>query len=76
MIALLSKQLPITAIATYNDYMAAGSLSVLEDNHIQVPETLSLIGFDDGLIAKYLHPKLTTIRYPIHIMAEQARCYR
>ncbi|MGF1687057.1 substrate-binding domain-containing protein [Photobacterium japonica] len=72
MIALLSKQLPITAIATYNDYMAAGGLSVLEDNYIQVPEALSLIGFDDGLIAKYLHPKLTTIRYPIHIMAEQA----
>ncbi|PSU44696.1 DNA-binding transcriptional regulator GalS [Photobacterium frigidiphilum] len=69
---LLAKNLPITAIAAYNDYMAAGSLSILEENGIQAPENMSLIGFDDGLIAKYLHPKLTTIRYPIQMMAEHA----
>jgi len=69
---LLAKNLPITAIVAYNDYMAAGSLSILEENGIQAPENMSLIGFDDGLIAKYLHPKLTTIRYPIQMMAEHA----
>ncbi|MGF1758258.1 substrate-binding domain-containing protein [Photobacterium sagamiensis] len=69
---LLAKNLPITAVATYNDYMAAGALSVLDENGISAPEQMSLIGFDDGLIAKYLHPKLTTIRYPILMMAEQA----
>ncbi len=69
---LLAKNLPITAIAAYNDYMAAGCLSVLEDNGLTIPTQMSLIGFDDGLIAKYLHPKLTTVRYPIQIMAEQA----
>ncbi|MEC6796973.1 substrate-binding domain-containing protein [Photobacterium sp. S4TG1] len=69
---LLAKNQPITAIAAYNDYMAAGCLSVLEGNGLMVPNQMSLIGFDDGLIAKYLHPKLTTVRYPIQIMAEQA----
>jgi len=69
---LLVKNLPITAVAAYNDYMAAGSLSILEENGVQAPEHMSLIGFDDGLIAKYLHPKLTTIRYPIQMMAEHA----
>ncbi|PSU93752.1 DNA-binding transcriptional regulator GalS [Photobacterium kishitanii] len=69
---LLAKNLPITAIAAYNDYMAAGCLSVLEGNGLTIPNQMSLIGFDDGLIAKYLHPKLTTVRYPIQIMAEQA----
>ena len=69
---LLAKNQPITAIAAYNDYMAAGCLSVLEGNGLTVPNQMSLIGFDDGLIAKYLHPKLTTVRYPIQIMAEQA----
>ncbi|MCW8327721.1 substrate-binding domain-containing protein [Photobacterium sp. SDRW27] len=69
---LLAKNIPLTAIATYNDYMAAGALSVLDENSIDAPHQMSLIGFDDGLIAKYLHPKLTTVRYPIQIMAEKA----
>ena len=72
MMNLLSKNLPITAIAAYNDNMAAGCLSVLEENGITPPQDISLIGFDDGIIAKYLSPKLTTVRYPINIMAEQA----
>lgn len=72
MTSLLAKGHPLTAIATYNDYMAAGSLSVLEENNIDIPKEMSIIGFDNGLIAKYLHPKLTTVRYPIQIMAENA----
>ncbi|PSW21303.1 LacI family DNA-binding transcriptional regulator [Photobacterium sanctipauli] len=69
---MLAKNLPITAIAAYNDYMAAGCLSVLHENNIKTPEQISVIGFDDGQIARYVHPKLTTVRYPIHLMAEQA----
>ena len=69
---LLAKGLPLSAIATYNDYMAAGALSALEENNIEVPISMSIIGFDNGLIAKYLHPKLTTVRYPIQKMAENA----
>lgn len=69
---LLSKNVDITAVVVYNDYMAAGALYTLDDNHINVPEQISIVGFDDGLIAKFIQPKLTTIRYPIQIMAEQA----
>ncbi|MEZ9309473.1 substrate-binding domain-containing protein, partial [Vibrio cyclitrophicus] len=58
---LLTKSLPITGIVAYNDYMAAGALSVLDENGIQTPDKMSIIGFDDGLIARYVHPKLTTI---------------
>ncbi len=72
MTMLLTKGLPITAVATYNDYMAAGALSILDENGMSVPDDISVIGFDDGLIAKYLNPKLTTIRYPIEMMAAQA----
>ncbi len=69
---LLSKSLSISATVAYNDYMAAGALSVLEENGISSPSDMSIVGFDDGLIAKYLSPRLTTIRYPIHMMAEKA----
>ncbi|MBI0103654.1 substrate-binding domain-containing protein [Gilliamella sp. W8145] len=72
MMSLLERNRQITAIACYNDSMAAGAMSVLYDNDIKIPNDVSIIGFDDLLIARYLHPKLTTIRYPLHTMAEQA----
>ncbi|MGR5128179.1 substrate-binding domain-containing protein [Photobacterium swingsii] len=69
---LLSKSLEITGVVAYNDYMAAGALSVLDENGIAVPRQVSMMGFDDGLIAKYVQPRLTTVRYPIQMMAEKA----
>ncbi len=72
MMNLLSKSLKMTAMVTYNDYMAAGALSVLDENSILVPNALSIVGFDDGLIARYVHPRLTTVHYPIELMAEVA----
>ncbi|EEX91493.1 transcriptional repressor RbsR [Vibrio orientalis CIP 102891 = ATCC 33934] len=69
---LLTKSVDITAVVAYNDYMAAGALSVLDENGLKVPEQISMMGFDDGLIARYVSPRLTTIRYPIAMMAERA----
>ncbi|WP_423839789.1 substrate-binding domain-containing protein [Vibrio mytili] len=69
---LLTKSLDITGVVAYNDYMAAGALITLDQNGLQVPEKISMIGFDDGLIARFVHPSLTTIRYPIEMMAERA----
>jgi LacI family transcriptional regulator len=52
--------------------MAAGAMGVLNDNGIDVPREISLIGFDDVLISRYVRPRLTTVRYPIVTMATQA----
>lgn len=70
--SLLERNRKITAVACYNDSMAAGAMSILYDNDLKIPTDVSIIGFDDILIANYLHPKLTTVRYPLHAMAEQA----
>ncbi|CAK3190743.1 DNA-binding transcriptional dual regulator GalR [Vibrio crassostreae] len=72
MVNLMAKNTDITAIATYNDYMAAGCLALLQENGIRIPEDMSVIGFDDGHIARFIYPRLTTIRYPIQVMANQA----
>ncbi|TKI05942.1 HTH-type transcriptional regulator GalR [Martelella alba] len=69
---LLGRGRNFTAIACYNDSMAAGAMAVLSDNGIDVPEQMSLVGFDDVLISRYLRPRLTTIRYPVVAMATQA----
>ncbi|TNG94642.1 LacI family DNA-binding transcriptional regulator [Pasteurellaceae bacterium USgator11] len=72
MIKLLSYNSNLTAVVCYNDSMAAGALSILNENNIKVPQQFSLIGFDDMPLANYLVPKLTTIRYPIDLMATYA----
>lgn len=72
MVNLMAKNIPLTAVATYNDYMAAGCMAMLQENEIRIPEDVSIVGFDDGPIARYIYPRLTTIRYPIQIMAAEA----
>ncbi|RWR01727.1 transcriptional regulator [[Pantoea] beijingensis] len=72
MTELLERGKSFTAIACYNDSMAAGALAVLSDNSLHVPEEMSLIGFDDVLVSRYVRPRLTTVRYPIVTMAHQA----
>ena len=69
---LLNKHVEFTAIFAYNDAMAAGCMSALRERKIQVPNDVSVIGFDDVLLARYINPGLTTIRYPIEAMGEQA----
>lgn len=69
---LLSRGKNFTAVACYNDSMAAGAMGILSDNGQEVPNVISLIGFDDILISRYMRPRLTTVRYPIVNMATQA----
>jgi LacI family transcriptional regulator len=72
MTELLGRGRNFSAVACYNDSMAAGAMGVLNDNGIDVPREISLIGFDDVLISRYVRPRLTTVRYPIVTMATQA----
>lgn len=69
---LLGRGRPFTAVVAYNDAMATGIISVLIDNGLRVPEDVSVVGFDDVIFARFSRPKLTTMRYPIALMATKA----
>ncbi|KMT65512.1 LacI family DNA-binding transcriptional regulator [Catenovulum maritimum] len=69
---LLAKGIEFTAVLAYNDAMASGAMSMLQDHNLRVPEDISIIGYDDVLLARYCRPKLTTIKYPIELMATRA----
>jgi LacI family transcriptional regulator len=45
--------------------MAIGCLAALRSHGLRVPEDVSLVGFDDIPIARFLTPALTTVRVPI-----------
>ncbi len=65
---LLLKDKP-TAIFLSNDKMAIGSLKAIKEAGLKVPDDISIIGFDDIEMARYLNPPLTTIRMALMEMA-------
>ena len=50
-----------TALITINDLLAIGALCAASDLGLHVPTDLSLAGYDDISMAKYLVPRLTTV---------------
>ncbi|WP_445497031.1 LacI family DNA-binding transcriptional regulator [Photorhabdus sp. SF281] len=69
---LLSSGINFTAVVTFNDVMAAGMMRALHQRKINLPEQLSIVGFDDIVLARYLYPSLTTVHYPIERIARRA----
>jgi LacI family transcriptional regulator len=61
-----------TAIFAANDLMAAGVLRELAARGIQVPDDISVVGFDDAPLAEMVSPTVTTVRQPLQQMAETA----
>jgi len=62
---LLATRLPFTALVSFNDIAAIGSIRALQDFNLRVPADVSVIGFDDIKAAAYTLPRLTTINQPL-----------
>lgn len=62
---LLSTAVPFTALVSFNDIAAIGSIRALQDFNLRVPTDVSVIGFDDIKAAAYTLPRLTTIHQPL-----------
>ena len=55
-----------------SDLMAAGAMRALEASGRRVPQDVSIVGFDDVLIAATSDPPLTTVRQPLEEMGRAA----
>ncbi|MDQ6420393.1 LacI family DNA-binding transcriptional regulator [Paenibacillus sp. LHD-117] len=51
-----------TALFAANDSVAFGAIRALREKGLQVPEHMSVIGFDDHLLSAKHHPPLSTVR--------------
>lgn len=65
---LLSRTRNFTAIFCFNDTSAIGAVRAIEDAGLNCPSDISVIGFDDIIVAEYFNPRLTTVRQPLHKM--------
>lgn len=68
---LESDHLP-TAIFCAGDMMAIGAMEAIREKGFIVGKDISLIGFDDITLLKYVTPKLTTVRQKKEIMGQLA----
>lgn len=57
---LLEKPARPTALLAINDLLAIGALRAMIDLNLRVPEDISLFGYDDVPMARYLVPRLST----------------
>jgi LacI family transcriptional regulator len=70
--ALFETGIPFTAVVCANDEMAAGAMAAAHERGVDLPSQLSIVGFDDAPISRYVYPKLTTVHYPIADMGTMA----
>jgi DNA-binding LacI/PurR family transcriptional regulator len=68
----LSLKNPPTAIMCANDAMAIALIRQAAQRGVNVPNDISVIGFDDIAVASQISPALTTLAAPIDKITEQA----
>ncbi|AKB03687.1 substrate-binding domain-containing protein [Vibrio cholerae] len=61
-----------SALFVSNDMMAMGVIQAANQRGLRVPDDLSLIGYDDVHIAKFMTPALTTIHQPKYRLGKAA----
>jgi len=69
---LLDLPEPPTAVFAGSDATALGVVEAARRRGLRVPEDLSVVGFDDTMLAELATPALTTVRQPLQDMGRVA----
>lgn len=69
---LIQREIDFSAIVCGNDNIAINVYDVLLEHGLRVGNDISVVGYDDAIVARYLRPKLTTVRFPIREMGKHA----
>jgi LacI family transcriptional regulator len=69
---LLSLEVSPTALFACNDMVAYGAMQAIVDKGLSIPGDISLAGFDDDFLSKYLNPALTTVAQPSEGLGQAA----
>ncbi|MCD9022160.1 LacI family DNA-binding transcriptional regulator [Cohnella silvisoli] len=53
-----------SAVFASDDYIALGFMDACKNEGIRIPQDISIVGFDDQILASEFRPRLTTVRQP------------
>jgi len=68
---LLDKATP-AALICFNDRLAFGAYQALADSGLSVPDDVSVVSFDDDVLASWMRPQLTTVALPHYELGRAA----
>lgn len=69
---LCNENKDVTAVVATADILAIGAMKGFYEQGVSLPNDISIVGFDDLEISKYLTPGLTTVRQEISQKGEKA----
>lgn len=62
---------PPTAIFASTEPLAIGAMQGARESGLDIPKDLSIVGFDNSILAKMAYPALTTVSQPIREMGKK-----
>jgi DNA-binding LacI/PurR family transcriptional regulator len=62
----------VTAVIASNDEMAIGALLCASELGFKVPMDISIVGFDDIPVSRWVYPPLTSVKQPLYQIGEKA----
>ena len=62
----------MNSIVCASDEIAMGAINRLRENGYNVPEDISVIGFNNNYVSSYFYPRITTISQPSYDMGSVA----
>lgn len=63
---------PPTCIMFPDDFSSIGGMNVIEEKGLNIPEDISVVGFDGILLSQVLRPKLTTVKQDSALIGQEA----
>ncbi|RAP75824.1 LacI family DNA-binding transcriptional regulator [Paenibacillus montanisoli] len=72
MLRILDEHPGVTAVFCSSDLMALGALRALDKRGRKVPDSVSVVGYDDIILSAYCTPKLTTVHQNKYQMGWEA----
>lgn len=61
-----------TALICFNDRLSLGAYQAIAEHNLVVPDDVSVVSFDDDVLATWLRPQLTTIALPHYELGRAA----
>lgn len=67
---LLKRRDEFTAVFCASDLIAVGAYKAIRENGLNIPDDISIVGFDDLPRSRYISPELTSVSQNTHLAGE------